>query len=351
MATTAQSPSGSIHAESVLDEVRAAIAPEDEVLAAARERRDAVKKYAEAFRGRLRTFNSGSVAHGTANNPVSDADCGVVLDRRHHGDLGPDGDDVGPCEIVDELVEEITPKIKDDYSDAEVSTTKRAVLVEFNEPVDDEDPSVDLIVGLSRAEDDALWIPNLEADDWDASDPEEHTRLLVAKPADLRRHRARVLRLAKAAIRNDGDQRVMCSFNIEALALTHVTEVHTTLAEGLAVLLEGAAESIAKELTPDPADVSDPIKLPEGVTRADCSARLGYFARKVREAIAAYSEAGARAALADVFRSELGDKTIKSTKSKIADELRQDERDAAVLGSFGAAAGSVKPTRAFGTLR
>jgi hypothetical protein len=93
------------------------------------------------------------------------ADCGVVLDRRHHGDLGPDGDDVGPCETVDELVEEITPKIKHDYPDAEVTTTKRAVLVEFNEPVDDEDPSVDLIVGLSRAEDDALWIPNLEADD------------------------------------------------------------------------------------------------------------------------------------------------------------------------------------------
>jgi hypothetical protein len=159
------------HAEQVLNEVRKSIAPEDKVLKAARERRDLVKGLATKFRGTARCFNSGSVAHATANNPINDADCGVVLDRRHHADLGPDGAGVGPCAIVDELVKAITPTIKAKYPKATVTTTKRAIVVKFNEPIDDEDPSVDLIVGLTRKKDDALWIPHLEANRWDPSHP------------------------------------------------------------------------------------------------------------------------------------------------------------------------------------
>jgi hypothetical protein len=62
---------------------------------------------------------------------------------------------------------------------ATVDTTKRAVLIEFNDAVGDEDPSVDLIVGLARKEDDAMWIPHLDGDRWDPAHPEEHTRLLT----------------------------------------------------------------------------------------------------------------------------------------------------------------------------
>jgi hypothetical protein len=89
--------------------VRAQIAPEDEVLKAARVRRDLVKTEAMKFHGALRAFNSGSVAHATANNPVNDADCGVVLDRRTHFHLGPDGGGVGPTGVVDDIVDLIEP--------------------------------------------------------------------------------------------------------------------------------------------------------------------------------------------------------------------------------------------------
>ena len=46
-----------------------------------------------AIDGALRWFRSGSVAHGTVNKPVTDADCGLVLDRRNerYATLGPDG--------------------------------------------------------------------------------------------------------------------------------------------------------------------------------------------------------------------------------------------------------------------
>ena len=46
----------------------------------------------------LKTFDSGSVAHGTVNKPVSGADRGVVLDRRTYPELGPDGIQPGRIE-------------------------------------------------------------------------------------------------------------------------------------------------------------------------------------------------------------------------------------------------------------
>lgn len=347
---TAQASGGiaSHHAEQVLEDVRKSIAPEDKVLKAARERRDLVKALAMEFRGTARCFNSGSVAHATANNPINDADCGVVLDRRHHGNLGPDGAGVGPVGVVNEMVAQIAPAIRDRYPAASVTTTKRAILVEFQEPIDDEDPSVDLIVGLTRKQDDALWIPHLDADRWDPSHPEKHTALLTADPAGLRVHRARVLRLAKAAVCNDGDEHVMCSFNIEALALTWVVTVRSTLAESLEILFTGAATSIAEELTPDPAGVSKAIKLPDGVIQSGASRRLGYFAACVREAREASTRTDALAALVKIFASQLPS-VPRSPKATLADELRRSERGVATTGAFGAAAASVKSTRSFGS--
>jgi hypothetical protein len=270
-----------------------------------------------------------------------------VLDRRHHIDLGPDGSGIGPVQTVKQIVEEITPAIKAKFPKAKVDTTKRAVLVEFSEPVGDEDPSVDLIVGLARKQDDALWIPHLDADRWDPSHPEEHTRLLTADLAARRVHRARVLRLAKAAVCNDGDKRVMCSFNIEALALEHITAVRPTLGESLEILFAGAAASIEKELTPDPAGVSKAIKLPEGITRDAAARRLRFFAARVHQAREADSRAGALEALIEVFGPQLPS-APRSTKSSLADELRRGERGAATTGAFGATAANLEPTRAFG---
>ncbi len=78
------------HTNDVLEEIRREISANDDDLREARARRDVVLSAARSFKGALRTFKSGSVAHGTVNNPVNDADGGVVLDRRVHVALGPD---------------------------------------------------------------------------------------------------------------------------------------------------------------------------------------------------------------------------------------------------------------------
>lgn len=123
-----------VHAEEVLEEVRGEISADDDDLREARARRELVLEAVEGF-GVLRTFRSGSLAHATVNNPVSDADCGAVLDRRSHLALGPDSDDEeGPDEIMDAVRKHVMAVVRDEYGEARSRLIKRAILIRFNEP-------------------------------------------------------------------------------------------------------------------------------------------------------------------------------------------------------------------------
>jgi hypothetical protein len=333
------------YASQILADVRSQIAVDDDILSETKTRRNLVERVALRFPGALKTFDSGSVAHGTVNKPVSDADGGVVLDRRTYPELGPDGDDVPPDEIVAEIAEFVLEGVRDDYSDATCEVCKRAILVELHEQLDDEqDPSVDLIVALTKADDDGRWIPNTESHDWDASDPEEHTKLLIGPDRKTRVHRARVIRLAKAAVKQD-DTPVVSSFNLEALALEHVNAAGT-IAESLRDLLLGAADGLAEGLTPDPAGVSDPIKLPDGVSSDEAVTRLRELGDAVADAVEDAEDPGqARAALARAFPDFVDPSA--SGKQILAEALRSG--NAATVGAaFGVGAASLKPTRAFG---
>ena len=151
----------------ILDGVRQQIAPSDETLSLARERRRAVIDAAKTYRGFKRSYMSGSIAHGTANDDT-DADCGVVLDRRIYAGLGPDGQGVGPSDIVELVRSHVRETLSEDCNGLSFRITKRAITVKFNDPVaDDIDPQVDLIVALNRSSEPGLWIPNTERDGWD----------------------------------------------------------------------------------------------------------------------------------------------------------------------------------------
>ena len=65
------------HTAEVLDRLRGNIAPPDTTLEEARERRKTTLDAARAFKGVVRVYNAGSIAHGTANADT-DADCGIV---------------------------------------------------------------------------------------------------------------------------------------------------------------------------------------------------------------------------------------------------------------------------------
>jgi hypothetical protein len=331
------------YAGQVLNDVRRQIAVDDDVLSETKARRNLVKRHARTFPGALKTFDSGSVAHGTVNKPVSDADCGVVLDRRSYPELGPDGDDVPPNDILAEMAEHVIEGVHEDYPNATYEVCKRAILIEFHNPLGDEqDPSVDLIVALTRAEGDGRWIPNTEAEDWDASDPEEHTRRLNDVDIPARVHRARVIRLAKAAVKQDATP-VISSFNLEALALDHVEE-DCTIAEGLRDLMLNGADSIADGPTPDPAEVSDPIKLPDGVSRPAAVARLRELGGSVSRAVEADTLEDAEAALSEVFP----DHVESGSGARSLGEALRRQKSAQVGAAFGVGAADLKPSRAYG---
>ena len=337
-----------IYTATILDEIRAQVAPDDETLKAAKGRRDDALGYAEGFNGVARTYVSGSIAHGTANSGL-DADGGIVLDRRTWTTLGPDGDDVGPCDVVEEVRELVRTSLKETYPEIKSRLTKRAIVFKFHEELSNGlDPSVDLIVGLQRS-DGGLWIPNLENDSWNPSDPIRHTELLTADPKSLRVTRARIIRLAKCW-NSQYSTPGMCSFNIEALALACIEE-GVGVALGLAAFFKYAADDVAARNTPDPANVSKPIKLK--VEREVIVGRLESARDLVQKALDNDSEeTTVRTALADLFWKHLNPPAGAESKAAMANQLREGNAGVRMGGALAVGAGggaALKSGRAYGS--
>jgi len=285
-----------------LEGIRKQIAADQEVLSEAITRRNSVLEVARRLHGAARTYIAGSVAHRTVNHPVTDADCGVVLDRRSYPELGPDGGGEGPGDIVDELIDLVGERIVDNYSDATIDTHKRGLLVRFDEPFKEQDPTVDLIVTLTRKDADGLWIPNLETGEWDASHPEKHTELFTSGSKQLRVLRARTGRLAKAwNCQWEKDDRALSSFNILALAYEFATDEEMSLEEAVAGWFRYAATELAKGPTKDPAGVSPDVALL--LDQSTVIARLDKAASNLEDALAHNDDPDAVAEiLAKVFR-------------------------------------------------
>lgn len=335
------------HTADLLEYVLGRLHPGDQVISAARARRDEVLGVAGRWDGCLRTYRSGSIAHRTANFDT-DADCGIVLDRRTHPAFGPDGDGAGPEDIVEDIHQFLRAELRREHPDIGFRVTKRAITVTYGEPVLDgrgADPSVDLIVALTRRDAAGLWIPNLDQERWDPSDPERHTALLTDDPKALRQKRARVIRLAKGW-NVAFTQPAVCSFNIEALALQSVQQ-GTGDAEALAIFFEHAAAELKKSQTHDPAGVSPPIKmLIDQQTAAERFSRAGV---QLREALRHDSdECAVRAALSKLFKKHV-DPCESDTRLRAA--LRKGGASFTPAGelALGSSGHRQRTTRAYGS--
>ena len=337
----------------ILNDIRAEIAVDDAVLKEAKDRRNLVVGAAMGIDGARGSFRSGSVAHGTVNAPVTDADAGIVLDRRTYPTLGPDGDGKGPEEIVDELCELIGPVAREDYPKAAARRFRRGVYVTFGAPLDDEqDPTVDLIPTLDRKDADGLWIPDRNDDSWSASHPEKHTELFTSGSKELRALRARVARLAKAWNKQWAkDNRALSSFNIEALVWEYVDD--DAVALGLDGALAGwfayARAELDKAQTKDPAGVSDAIKLL--LAKDTVLQRVGGAADRLDQALAADAEGDedkVKDLLSGVYRNYV--EAPKDSKSALAAAMRDGNKGigATKTGIAIGGATAMKTTRSFG---
>ena len=272
-----------MNSHSTIDQIRQRVAARDTSLQEARTRRDRVRKAAASYPGSLRTYQAGSLATRFTNHPVSDADAGVVMDRRTLPDLGPDGKGELPAGLVDKIRLHIRPQLAALYSSVRVERMKRGLLVRFNRPLaTGEDPTVDLVVALNRAVDDALWIPNLDRNRWDPSHPEKHVELFTAGSDGLRRTRRHVVRLAKVQVQQF-DEPHICSFNIAALAWECIRSAER-IDLALWRFFEYAAAELAKHLTKDPAGVSSPIRVDDRKLAVDRLARTAHGLRLAIEA-------------------------------------------------------------------
>jgi len=329
---------------SILDDVRAAIAASDTVLTEARERLRLVRDIASTFPGALRTYASGSIPQFTVNHPVSDGDGGLVLDRRCYPKLGPEGGGEAPEDVTAELCKLLGPRIRETYEKGSCGRSKRGPKVRFGAPLEDQDPTVDLVVALTRRDGDGLWIPNLEKNTWEPSDPEAHVQLLNTGSTALLRMRRRVVRLAKAWNKQYSTPG-FSSFNLSMLALEAITGGQN-LANALATFFSHAVDAVAAGDTEDPAHVSSSIKLL--IPREDAVRRLRRAAASLDEALAHDDDEDAvRAALAKVFWDYVDDPASEPFTAAVAALRSRRPVTTGTLGLVGPAV-AVPPTRAYG---
>ncbi|MFJ1543328.1 hypothetical protein ACIODS_32825 [Micromonospora chalcea] len=333
------------HTAELLSTVRLQIDASDVPLKEARVRLQLVRDLATGLPGSLRTYASGSLAHHTMNHPVTDGDGGLVLDRRCYPNLGPEGGGETPTRVAEQLCALLGPGVRKTYPKARCGTSKRGPKLSFNAPVDGQDPTVDLVVALTRRDGDGLWIPNLEKDRWEASHPEGHVELFNAGPASLRTTRRIVIRLLKAWNKQYTSPG-LSSFHLSTLAWEFV-DTGMGVPAALHTVLDRAATRISRGYaTPDPAGVSAPLKLL--LDRTVVATRLRKAADAVAEALGNDTdEMAVQAALHKVFWKYIDDPNGTGLATA-AELLRQRQPvPTTALGLAGPAA-LVVPTRAYG---
>lgn len=332
-----------------LEDVQKQIKVDDLVLGEARRRRKEVLRVCGSFRGVLGTFGSGSVAMGVANNdPHLDADGGMTLDRRCYPALGPDGGGDTPVEVVGDLHDHLGPSIRETWPEATIHDMKRGVTVRMHELFLGQDPFVDVVVAMNRRDGAGLWIPNMDAKRWDASDPQRHVQLMITGSRTLRRTRARVVRLAKAWNKQFSAP-ALSSFNIVALALEAITEPEA-IDKALLRFFDHAAAVISVRRTDDPANVSGPIKLE--VPKATAVARL----ESARDHLAAAIDHDTdpqvvSAELHAVFWNYLPEPIASASRGEIAQMLRTGSPRLRETASGIAVVGALTNKRSFGGAR
>ncbi len=287
----------------LLDDVREQIEANDDALNEARERLAFVRDKASSFYGTLRTYRSGSLAAHTMNQPVTDGDGGLVLNRNYYPGLGPEGTgNEAPADVVAELVAHLGPLVREAYPDAKVHQSKRGPKIHFHAPtIDGDDPTVDLVLALTRKEGNGIWIPNLnedEDDDWEASDPEQHIVLFNDGASAFRSTRAESHAACEGV-----EQAVQCP---RCLLVRNVC-----MGVGVCRAWHGGRERASRGVrrgsiaaggwdpTPDPAEVSPDLRLL--INAETMAVRLRAAAGHMQDAMDSDDEGEIRAAVNGVF--------------------------------------------------
>jgi predicted nucleotidyltransferase len=320
--------------------VRRAIEVDDDELAEARRRRDAIAAVLRiAFPG-ARIYVNGSIAHGDALTPLTDVDLGVVVPNPRSL-FGPGA--WGPSMLKDRAAAAIRtlrgpryPNLVVEEKNRDGSPRKRSILVRFGDPVTAGQPdfTADVIVAIDNPRQAGLFIPKY--DQWDRSHPEKHTELVREANRRTRSRYARTVRLVKHWNRRNG--KTLCSWNIKALALDAV-DGSGALFPLLTAWFDFALAELSKGETADPAHVANhPIAL--NAPRSEVLRRLRDGRALLQEA-AAHAAAGrdvsARDALARFFKDD------NALPRPTETELRLERSAPAVAASRP----SIKPVRSW----
>jgi hypothetical protein len=205
-------------------------------------------------------YVNGSIVQGDAMSPLRDIDVGIVLDVHDPRCMSQC---CAPTRLVEEACRVLLTSLRKElpYAIGTLDGQRRSILISFGSQ--DYCPGVaeftaDVIVALNYRGGRGIPIPDLFADQWERSDPMTHIELIRNAALTSNQSFIRIVRLAKYWSRHHGTP--LYSWNIKALALKCLVNP-MPLATGLRAFFQYAAESVSRELTPDPAGVSAPIRL------------------------------------------------------------------------------------------
>jgi hypothetical protein len=242
------------------------------------------------------------------------------------------------CELLGPAVREVYPK-------ARCGTSKRGPKMLFGQPVDGQDPTVDMVIALTRRDGTGIWIPNLHTNTWEASDPERHVELFTSGSESLRRTRRRVIRLLKAWNKQYSEPG-FSSHNLTVWAWEFVGPGMGVATALSTVLSKAAARVEAGTATPDPAGVSRNVQLL--IARPTAIRRLRTAADAVADALNHDDDRSAvLSALSRVYYKFLDDPEPRGLAGKAA-LLRRDGLVTTSMLGLGGPKVVVPPTRAYG---
>jgi Second Messenger Oligonucleotide or Dinucleotide Synthetase domain len=239
-------------------------------------------------------FLTGSYRRDTKTKKLKDVDIFVVID-----DNGPQGiyRDRRPGEILDALLDLLQVKWPDAYRDG------MAIVIPYGP--DDEIMSMEVVPAFHRTGG-SYHIPNPDAGNWIATDPDKHREASTAKNKECDEKYVPFVKMIKAINRELGEP-VSPSFLLEVMAMGIVKPPFGRYQDEIVFFLATAADQI-HDPWPDPAGIGPDVNSIMGTADKNAAADALRAALAIAETAVDLEDDGQERAAVEQWRTLFGNR-------------------------------------------
>jgi hypothetical protein len=260
----------------------------------AQARHTAIREYIRAHWAIDDDFLTGSYKRDTKTKKLKDVDIFVVID-----DDGPQGfyRDRPPGQVLDALCELLQARWPEAYRDG------MAIVIPYGS--EDDIMSMEVVPAFHR-EGGGYHIPNPDAGNWIATDPDKHGEASTAKNKECDDKYVPFVKMIKA-INRELDEPVSPSFLLEVMAMRIVKPPFGRYQDEVVLFLATAAEQI-HDPWPDPADIGPDVNTIMSPAEKNAAADALRGALAIAEAAVDLEDDGQERAAVEQWRRLFGNR-------------------------------------------